>query len=55
MTAVFATYREVATLGPPGVFAVVLNVFALPAVFVVSGVSLVSMVFFTRYIPRKFR
>jgi MFS family permease len=55
MTAVFMTFREVATLGPPGIFAVVLNVFALPAVFVVSGASMVLMVFFTRYIPKKFR
>lgn len=55
MTAVFMTFREVATLGPPGIFAVVLNVFALPAVFAVSGASMALMVFFTRYIPRKFR
>jgi MFS family permease len=54
MTAVFMTFREVATLGPPGIFAVMLNVFALPAVFAVSGASMVLMVFFTRYIPKKF-
>ena len=55
MTAVFMTFREVATLGPPGIFAVVLNVFALPVVFAVSGASMVLMVFFTRYIPKNFR
>ncbi len=55
MTAVYMTFREVATLGPPGIFAIVLNVFALPAVFVVSGASMVLMVFFARYIPKKFR
>ena len=55
MTAVFITYREVAQLGPPGVFSVLLTVFALPAVFVVSGASMVSMLIFTRYIPKRFR
>jgi len=55
MTAVFTTYREVAQLGPPGLFAILLSVFPLPAVFAVSGVSMVGMTFFTRYIPSKFR
>ena len=55
MTAVFTTYREVAQLGPPGLFALLLNVFTLPAVFVVSGASMVLMTYFTRYIPKSFR
>ena len=55
MTAVFTTYREVAQLGPPGLFAVLLNIFTLPAVFIVSGASMIAMIFFTRYIPRRFR
>ena len=55
MTAVFTTYREVAQLGPSGLFAVLLNVFTLPAVFAVSGMSMVLMTYFTRYIPKRFR
>ena len=55
MTAVFTTYREVAQLGPPGLFAVLLSVFPLPAVFAVSGASMVAMTFFTRFIPKRFR
>ena len=55
MTAVFITYREFAQLGPPGLFAVLLNVFALPVVFVVSGASMVLVTAFTRYIPKNFR
>ncbi len=55
MTAVFITYREVAQLGPPGLFAVLLNIFSLPVVFVVSGVSMVLITSFTRYIPKSFR
>ena len=54
MTAVFTTYREVAQLGPPGLFALLLNIFTLPAVFVVSGASMITMILFTRYIPRRF-
>lgn len=55
MTAVFTTYREVAQLGPPGLFSILLNIFTLPAVFVVSGASMIAMIFFTRYIPKRFR
>ena len=55
MTAVFTTYREVAQLGPPGLFAILLNMFTLPVVFVVSGASMVLMTYFTRYIPKSFR
>src|SRR5207237_1665590 len=33
MTAVFASYRDVAQLAPPAVFAVLLSSFELPAVF----------------------
>ena len=54
MTAVFITYREVAQLAPPGLFSVLLGVFALPVVFVVSGSSMVLMTIFTRYIPKRF-
>lgn len=55
MTAVFLTYREVAQLAPPGLFSIVLTSFALPAVFVLSGASMMTMVIFTRFIPKSFR
>ena len=54
MASVFATYREAAHLAPPGVFAALLGFFALPAVFVVSGASLVAVTWLTRYIPRRY-
>ena len=54
MASVFTTYREVAHLGPPGVFSVLLTVFALPSVFLASGLSLIVLTWFTRYIPRRY-
>ncbi len=54
MASVFTTYREAAQLGPPGVFAALLSVFALPAVFVASGASMVVLTYLTRYIPRRY-
>ena len=54
MASVFATYRETAQLVPPGVFAILLSVFALPAVFVASGVGMVVLTYMTRYIPRRY-
>ncbi len=37
MTAVYSTFRDAADIVPPGVFALLLMVFPLPAVFVVGG------------------
>ena len=54
MASVFATYRETAQLAAPGVFAILLSVFALPAVFVASGVGMVFLTYMTRYIPRRY-
>ncbi len=54
MASVFATYREAAQLASPGVFAILLSVFALPAVFVASGVGMVFLTYMTRYIPRRY-
>jgi hypothetical protein len=54
MASVFTTYREVAHLGPPGVFSALLTVFALPSVFLASGLSLIVLTWFTRYIPRRY-
>ena len=54
MASVFATYREIAQLGPPGIFAALLSVFALPVVFVVSGAGMMVFTVLTRYIPRRY-
>ena len=54
MASVFTTYREVAHLGPPGVFSALLTVFALPSVFLASGLSLILLTWFTRYIPKRY-
>jgi MFS transporter, ACDE family, multidrug resistance protein len=53
MTGVFATYRDAAQLGPPALFAGLLQVFALPSVYVASAAGLLIMASFTRYLPRR--
>jgi hypothetical protein len=53
MTTVFATYRDVAQLAPPGVFALLLKVFHLPAVFVAGGLGMLAVSYFARYLPRR--
>jgi MFS family permease len=53
MTAVFASYRDVAQLAPPAVFAVLLSAFALPAIFAAGGVMMLGLAGLARYIPRR--
>ncbi|MFP6743887.1 MAG: MFS transporter, partial [Alphaproteobacteria bacterium] len=53
MTTVYATYRDTARLSAPGIFALVLQVFALPAVFYTSGLIMLGMAWYARYIPRR--
>lgn len=53
MTTVFATYRDAAQLGPPGVFSMLLQFFALPAVFVASGFGMLVLSYYARFIPRR--
>ncbi|MDX1400429.1 MAG: MFS transporter, partial [Kiloniellales bacterium] len=53
MTTVYSTYRGVADIIPPGVFAVVLGVFSLPAVFVLGAASVAGLAVLSRRIhPR---
>lgn len=52
MTPVYSTYRDAAVIGPPGVFALLLNVFALPAVFVASAAFMLGLSRLSRYIPK---
>ena len=54
MTSVFFTFFETAYLVTPGVFAALLNFFALPVVFLASGAGTVAASWFTRYIPRRY-
>jgi ACDE family multidrug resistance protein len=54
MTAVFITYRDVAQLVPPAVFAMLLAVFELPSVFVAGGLMMVGLAGLARHIPRRF-
>jgi MFS transporter, ACDE family, multidrug resistance protein len=54
MTAVFITYRDAAQLVPPAVFAVLLTVFELQAVFVAGGLMMLALAGLARYIPRRF-
>jgi MFS family permease len=53
MTTVYSAYRDTARLTIPGLFALVLNVFALPAVFVTSGLIMLVMATYARHIPRR--
>jgi len=53
MTTVFATYRDVSQLGPPGVFALLLRAFNLPAVFVAGGLGMLVVSYYARYLPRR--
>jgi len=43
MTSVYATYRDMAELAPPGLFSVLLRAFDLGAVFVVGGASVLML------------
>lgn len=53
MTSVYVTFRQTAQLITPGIFAVVLSAYALPAVFVAGGVGAAAMAMLARFIPRR--
>ena len=53
MTTVFATYRDVSQLGPPGIFALLLKAFHLPAVFLAGGIGMLVVSYYARYLPRR--
>jgi len=53
MTTVFTTYRDVSQLAPPGLFALLLKVFHLPAVFVAGGLGMLVVSCYARYLPRR--
>ncbi|MFN4089160.1 MAG: MFS transporter [Alphaproteobacteria bacterium] len=53
MTTVFVTYRDAASLVPPGIYALLLAVAPLPAVFLVAGGGLVFLARFALFLPRR--
>ncbi len=55
MTAVFVTYRDSGQILTPGLFAVLLNYFALPVVFSTAALWMFSASWFCRYIPARLR
>lgn len=55
MSGVYATYRDAAQLLPPGIFALVLLVAPLPAVFGTAGVWMLLTAWYCRYLPRGLR
>jgi MFS family permease len=55
MTAVFVTYRDSGQLLTPGLFAVLLNFFALPVVFSTAAGWMIVAAWFCRYIPQRLR
>jgi MFS family permease len=55
MTAVFVTYRDAGQLLTPGLFAVLLNFFALPVVFSTAAGWMIVAAWFCRYVPKRLR
>ncbi len=53
MTTVFATYRDASQLAPPGVFALLLKMFSLPAVFVAGAAGMLALAYYARFLPRR--
>jgi len=53
MATVYNSFRGVAQTAPPGVFALLLKVFELPAVFVAGGAAMAGLAWFCRYLPRR--
>ncbi len=53
MSGVYLTYRDIAQLGAPGLFALLLGVFQLPVVFFAAGGWMLGVACLCRYIPRR--
>ena len=53
MTSVYVTFRHTSQLVTPGIFAIALGMFALPAVFAVGGVACFGMAALAQYLPKK--
>jgi len=55
MTAVFVTYRDTGQIVTPGLYAMLLNYFALPVVFFTAALWMMAAAWFCRYIPGQLR
>lgn len=53
MTTVYNTFRGVSQTAPPGVFAILLKAFELPAVFLAGGAAMAGLAWFCKYLPRR--
>jgi len=53
MTTAFASFRDVAQLGPPMVCALLLSLFSLSSVFVAAGLMMLASSLLSRRIPRR--
>jgi predicted MFS family arabinose efflux permease len=53
MTTVYNTFRGASQTVPPGIFAILLRSFELPAVFLAGGAAMASLAWFSRYLPRR--
>jgi MFS family permease len=53
MTTVFVSFRDVAQLGPPTVFALLLSLFSLPSVFVAGGLMMLAASSLSSRIPHR--
>ena len=53
MTTVYNSFRGVAQAAPPGVFAILLKSFELPAVFLAGGAAMAGLAWFCKYLPRR--
>ena len=53
MAGVYLTHRDVGQLLPPGIIAVLLSFYALPVVFVMSGLGMLVVAYFSRHLPRR--
>ncbi len=53
MAGVFLTYRDASQLAPPGLFALLLNFFTVPIVFLAASGWMLIAAAYCRYIPRR--
>jgi MFS family permease len=55
MTAVFATYRDAGQILAPGIYALLLKIFALPIVFPAAAIWMAVASVYSRYIPKRMK
>lgn len=53
MTTVYNSFRGVSQTVPPGIFAILLKAFELPAVFLAGGAAMAGLAWFCKYLPRR--